>query len=58
MKEAAAQACKTITKEECNSFVISLGHQPLIFFFLQGKGYAAKYESLFTLIYIMIFANL
>ena len=45
------KAWKSITKEECKSLVMSVGHK--FDAVIASKGSAAKYEVLFTLIYFM-----
>ncbi len=41
LKEAAVKAWKSITKEECKSLVMSLGHR--LDAVIESKGFATKY---------------
>ncbi len=41
LKEAAVKAWKSITKEECKSFVMSMGHR--LDAVIESKGFATKY---------------
>ncbi len=50
LKEAAVKAWKSITKEECKSLVMSMGHR--IDAVVESKGFATKYKVIFTLIYV------
>ncbi len=50
LKEAAVKAWKSITKEECKSLVMSMGHR--LDAVIESKGFATKYQVFFTLIYV------